>query len=118
MNGYVRCPRCGSEFYKDEPWKKICVDCWLKAKGKSKSAPTSQALNMREELEAVRSQLRYYIARCAKLEREIEQQQSVSGLAGHIRDMIFLCHPDKHGDSPKATATTAWLLEVRKELCQ
>ena len=118
MNGYVRCPRCGSEFYKDQPWKKICVDCWLESKGKIKSATTSQALNMRDELEAVRSQLRYYIGRCARLECELANKPDVTGLSDHIMDMIFLCHPDKHGDSPKATATTAWLLEVRKEISQ
>lgn len=118
MNGYVRCPRCGSEFYKDEPWKKICVDCWLESKGKGKSGTSSHSSSISVELEAVRSQLRYYIGRCAKLECELANKQDVMGFSDHIKDMIFLCHPDKHGDSPKATSTTAWLLEVRKELCR
>ncbi len=118
MNSYVRCPRCGSEFYKDEPWKKICVNCWLESKGKGKSGASSYRSSTSVELEMVRSQLRYYRARCAQLECELENKSDVAGLADHIKDMIFLCHPDKHNNSAKATATTAWLLDARKELCQ
>lgn len=115
---YTTCPRCGAEFYKDQPWKKICVDCWLESKGKHKGTPSSGSSNISEELEQTRIRLSYYIGRCAKLESELARRSSVSGFPDHIMDLIFLAHPDKHENSPKATAVTAWLLDARKELCQ
>lgn len=30
-----------------------------------------------------------------------------------LRRLLWLCHPDRHGDSETATATTAWLLAQR-----
>lgn len=32
-----------------------------------------------------------------------------------MRDMLFLCHPDKHGNSEKSTRVTQWLLSQRKK---
>lgn len=37
-------------------------------------------------------------------------------LCDHIRQLLMLCHPDRHGGSTLATTTTQWLLRVRKEL--
>ncbi|CAK0780957.1 conserved hypothetical protein [Gammaproteobacteria bacterium] len=37
----AECPNCGEVFWKDEPWKRVCLDCWLKKKrtaGKAESA--------------------------------------------------------------------------------
>lgn len=31
-----------------------------------------------------------------------------------IKKLIMLCHPDKHGNSPTATALTAQLIKLRK----
>ncbi|WP_075353041.1 hypothetical protein [Desulfovibrio sp. DV] len=118
MNRYVRCPRCGSEFCKDEPWKKICVDCWLESKGKSKSGNQSHVAELKMELDEARAKLSYYISRCRQLEMELSEKAAFPGLGEHIKDLIFLAHPDKHNNSPKATAVTAWLLDARKELCQ
>lgn len=39
-----------------------------------------------------------------------------SELAGHLRALIQLCHPDRHGGSTLAGEVTTWLLRVRKEL--
>ena len=33
-----------------------------------------------------------------------------------VMDLIALCHPDKHGNSEKATRMTQWLLEVREKM--
>lgn len=32
-----------------------------------------------------------------------------------LKKMIFLCHPDKHGNSETAGEVTRWLLEQRKK---
>lgn len=36
-------------------------------------------------------------------------------MEGHLRDLIRLCHPDKHKDSKRAKEITQWLLELRAE---
>jgi hypothetical protein len=33
-----------------------------------------------------------------------------------MRALLSLCHPDKHSNSPLATTTTQWLLELRNRL--
>ena len=118
MNGYIACPRCGSIFYRDQPWKKICLECWLKEKDKKSSSNANPASDLRREFEEVRAKLHYYASRCRQLEIALEEQATYSGLSERIKDLIFLCHPDKHDNSTKATAVTAWLLDARKELCQ
>jgi capsule polysaccharide export protein KpsE/RkpR len=32
-----------------------------------------------------------------------------------LRRLLWLCHPDRHGDSETATATTTWLLAQRSK---
>lgn len=32
-----------------------------------------------------------------------------------MRKLLFLCHPDKHGNSQQATEATQWLLSQRKK---
>lgn len=33
-----------------------------------------------------------------------------------LRQLLQLCHPDKHGNSQTSQDVTCWLLEVRKRL--
>lgn len=33
-----------------------------------------------------------------------------------LRQLLQLCHPDKHGNSQTSQDVTCWLLEVRKKL--
>lgn len=35
------CPSCGAAYLKDQPWKRICLTCYLKAKGKTYTPPTA-----------------------------------------------------------------------------
>ena len=118
MNSYyATCPRCGAKFYKDEPWKKVCLDCWLKTKRKPETSSDSYVMSLKSEIRNLRHIVDYYEGYCRQLEQE-NAQKANGKFAGHIKDLIFLCHPDKHNNNPKATAVTAWLLEARKELCQ
>jgi len=50
---FILCPCCRTRtFYQDQPWKRVCLDCYLKAKGKPtptasyavKTAPIDQAM--------------------------------------------------------------------------
>ena len=33
-----------------------------------------------------------------------------------LRELLMLCHPDKHGGSPLSTRTTQWLLSLRDRI--
>ena len=50
---FILCPCCKTRtFHQDQPWKRVCLDCYLKAKGKAtpttryavKTAPIDQAM--------------------------------------------------------------------------
>ena len=45
---------------------------------------------------------------------------ALSGIAGEIRvqlrDLLFLCHPDRNEGSARATEVTRWLLSVRDRM--
>ena len=32
---WVACPTCRQPYFKDQTWKRVCVSCYLKAKGKT-----------------------------------------------------------------------------------
>jgi len=38
--GAATCPNCGAAYLKDQAWKRVCLTCYLKAKGKP--APTTR----------------------------------------------------------------------------
>lgn len=33
--GAATCPTCGTDYYRDQPWKRVCLDCYLNAKGRT-----------------------------------------------------------------------------------
>ena len=79
------CPECGNEYIKDEPWKRICLKCYLRKKGKTTHAATPPA----------------------------KPEPLIPG--DMLRRLIQLCHPDKHRNSEAATLATVWLLSVREQ---
>lgn len=84
---YRTCRQCGSTFWADETWKRICFDCWKINKQRSGEwRGSSQQQPPRNDVPM------------------IPEEQ--------LRRLLHLCHPDKHGNSPAATAATQWLLEI------
>jgi len=86
MSEYATCTKCGTDFYRDEPWKKICMACWRETNGRS------------------RSQYRrpQYSPTAAPVTKVM------------LSKMIRLCHPDKHNNSDTANEVTTFLLSLRK----
>lgn len=74
--------------------------------------------SLQSEIKSLRSKIHFYELYSYELEKALEQNSAAKELSSHIHDLIFLCHPDKHGDSQKATSVTAWLLDVRRGLRQ
>lgn len=78
------CPSCGKTYLQDQPWKKVCLPCYLRTKGKS--APPAC----------------YTVTPAAPFD----------GLM--LKRLIQLCHPDRHGNSEASNTATRFLLQLRE----
>lgn len=47
------------------------------------------------------------------IHREVRREVSIP--PERMRQLLSLCHPDKHGNSETATDVTRWLLDQRKK---
>jgi uncharacterized Zn ribbon protein len=111
------CPSCGSTFWKDQPWKRVCLDCWReekaqeqeqeKAKATQGKGPSPLKLLARIlELEGENTRLR----------REIEIRRSSLNIPPDmLARLIRLAHPDRHSNSEAANKATTWLLQQRQQ---
>ena len=82
--GAAICPSCGAAYLQDEPWKRVCLKCYLKAKGKTYTPPPVR-----------------YAVMAAPIE------------PGMLRRLIQLCHPDRHGNSEASNTATLYLLALK-----
>ncbi len=84
--GTVLCPCCEARtFYRDTPWKLLCVTCYLERNPSKRRSPEPVPV----------------AAAGAGIEPEM------------LRRLIQLCHPDKHQGSEAATTATRYLLGLR-----
>lgn len=85
----AHCIECGGGFTRsaDETWKVRCLPCWRRTKDRTAAPEVSRT-----------------VAPAAPLD------------AGRVRQLLQLCHPDRHGGSELAHAVTQWLLKLRGEL--
>lgn len=101
------CPTCGTQYQKDEPWKKSCLKCWQKKKrAEESSSPGTNDELLKARLEVCRltselSALRLRLSRPEYIEPDM------------LTRLVRLCHPDRHGNSEASNKATAWLLEQR-----
>lgn len=87
--GTVLCPCCEARtFYKDSPWKRVCVACYLERNpGKRRTPePVPVALPAGAGIEPAM-----------------------------LRRLLQLAHPDKHGNSEASNIATRYLLALRSE---
>ena len=75
-----------------EDWRKICQVCLLE----QESAQAKE------------------VARLKRLVR-MQPGQGTGVAPDRIRELLQLCHPDKHAGSPLAHRVTSWLLKLRGE---
>lgn len=130
----ARCCDCGKTFHRDidETWKTRCVSCFVKSKKREEADQQWQVRAIHAERNLATAE-----ERIEELEQEINQFQwkmdalqleifnlktnpEPSGLdrelAEHLRTLLQLAHPDKHGGSVASTKATQWLLTVRNRL--
>ena len=91
-------PNCGScgNFAGEEAWRKLCGKCFGKQKRKEEEDREEQIAALMQELAMMR-----------------REQRAVALPADRLRQMIQLCHPDKHGGSDLAKDVTQWLLQQK-----
>ena len=81
--GPVFCNQCAKLFTQDQPWKMLCLPCYLKKKG----------------------------ATATPFEPSAPSAAPIS--PDMLRRLIQLCHPDKHGDSEASNTATRYLLALK-----
>jgi hypothetical protein len=110
QESFVICPKCGIAFWKDAPWKRLCIDCWKEASWQAQSRPTresavdrlqAEVMQLRDEIEPLRS-------RNAELELERATGCPVMDPTTW-RLLMGLCHPDKHGGTQASLTASQWL---------
>ena len=78
------CPTCGNTYLQDQPWKRVCLPCYLRTKGKS--APPA----------------RYTVTPATPIEPDM------------LKRLVYLTHPDKHGNSEASRLASQYLLKLRE----
>jgi len=101
-----RCAKCGQPHVSDKEWKNTCFPCWKSQKGYAPTTGDEAYMALQEAYAELEGQKPSPPPpppppRGAALSQET------------IRDLIVLCHPDKHKDSPRATRITQWLIDQR-----
>lgn len=99
-----QCPGCGKHFDQEEPWMRYCAMCVADKKFRAGEWNTDTFL--------------YRLFRTAQ--RQLAETQDVAVEAtgatlsrARVRQLLQLCHPDKHGGSKTATEITQWLLAIK-----
>ncbi|HPF57814.1 MAG TPA: hypothetical protein P5149_03190 [Candidatus Competibacteraceae bacterium] len=137
------CAGCGTRFI-GWSWHTHCHACYRYIKpgpDASQHDPETETRLLKIELEMIRLELaqerKAYLeiadqlavleraSMDLKTERDLWMERYFKALAarssrrpmippGILRRLLWLCHPDRHGDSEAANTATAWLLSQRK----
>jgi hypothetical protein len=117
MSEYAECKQCGNAFYKDQPWKKICISCWKKNKNTPAKIEKSfdELSTLRDEVRRYREEAIFYKKNYFDVSERLRiMENDVAIPIDIMKRLILLCHPDKHGNSQASTTVTTWLLNKRK----
>ena len=87
---YAICPNCASPFNRDEPWKKVCIKCYIQAKRKEESGRRDPPPRREPP------------PRTSGVDKEL------------LKRLIILCHPDKHNGSKMSVEVTQKLLQMKQ----
>tara|TARA_B100001093_G_C26238015_1_gene763111 strand:- start:166 stop:588 length:423 start_codon:yes stop_codon:yes gene_type:complete len=121
------CCDCGRPFPKDQEWAKKCFLCWKDSRGYDLTKGDKCFLWAQQELARIVEETANMQSMFRRLISEKERElRSLTASPGEpadldvrlLRDIISLCHPDKHGDSRKATDVTQRLLVLRGKMKQ
>ncbi len=104
-----QCEKCGTWFVPKFSYAKLCYPCWKRRQDAEATA---------EELERENESLR---RSNAALRRMVDETRRLTPPATALpaellMEIIYLCHPDRHENSPVANRVTSFLLAERKRM--
>lgn len=113
-----KCEDCGQPFVPKVSYARYCLPCW--------SARHDRLAHLRGQLHLAKlkhdletSILNDRIATLERIVQEANERALKSWQRGWLppkmlKMLMYLCHPDKHGNSPMATKVFKWLLQQRE----
>jgi hypothetical protein len=92
--------KCGLATVSDREWKDTCFPCWKKGKDYPPTTGDGAFVLLQEAYK--------------DLERQLTQAQRGRVPPATLdpctlKDLLLLCHPDKHGGSERANRVAKWL---------
>ena len=115
-----QCADCNLPFQhkEEESYKTYCMPCFKKSKGWKLTASDNAYIDMQKEhasllrkSEELETQNKRIKAKYRALAKKSVQETSKPTLP--LKDLLRLCHPDRHQNSPLATRMTQWLLSQK-----
>lgn len=125
------CPQCGNDYFKDEPWKTVCWNCYRDAHPEryatsvprprlTASMASDDTPEMHErililtrqnlELKQLNEGLKTLVNMMADQMRAQAARQPAAPLDREmVRRLRYLCHPDKHNGSEASQLATKFL---------
>ncbi len=122
--GRAKCKECGFTFPKSEEWATRCIICFKKGKNYNRVIADNAFLWAQHELARVDAKLKetqQELAAAGRAPPPPPRTQTPQHLppgaisAELLRELIKLCHPDKHDNDERATRVTRELLTLRDQ---
>ena len=111
------CRSCNLPFYRNEDWKVTCLICFKSERGYDLYAGDKQMLLLQDGMHDLTEKMKEYAHDGETWKRRAvkEKKKRMPITKEQLKDLIRLCHPDKHGGTKKATEITQWLLSLKEE---
>ena len=113
------CTGCMTPFVAVKGFERLCPICFKIDRGYDLYVGDKALLRLQEKYRSARERnddLESRYKRVRSKAKELMQSASNSVLTQErITQLIRLCHPDRHGNSPAATDVTQWLLSMRRK---
>ena len=110
---------CTNVFIAEQEWNTLCICCWKESKDMDLLAGDKQVRLLQEVVERLETENRTIRQLVDRHNRRLEELKKITpqsgDLTGKLKDLLRLCHPDRHNNSETASTITRWLLEVREQ---
>ena len=116
------CEVCEKPFSSDKEWERLCLVCWKESRSytltkgdQAFSAMREEYISLLDEIASLEEERDRYRALARKGVEKLKRLKAdePSLPPERLKQLIKLCHPDKHGGSEAAEAVTKWLLSMR-----
>ena len=113
------CRECRSVFVAEKEWESKCIVCWKESKEMDLLAGDKQCRLLQKEIKRLEKEnrhlLKQYRLQMDELNQKKSKQIASSDLNERVKDLLRLCHPDRHNNSDKAAEITRWLIDLRRD---